>query len=227
MKSITFKIGALLLVSYFATSCSSSKSNNNSASNSSGITIGGQAVLAKCTKAVDTKLSLSIATITDQLGQVDPLWVKVRFNTLSPELIKSGITMRFYRMKGVGNDAVLDNTSLQSQTYTMSTGHPNANLVQVVNPQTISTSSGFFVYVNDPQSQYQILKVAFFDSTGKTIENFNILIPEFLANPADYKTNTDGTTRSQYLQELHPLNATATTGWSSETFNNFFQQYCF
>lgn len=227
MKSNTLKVGALLLVSYFATSCTTSKSNNISDSQSTGITINGQAVLAKCTKAVDSMLSLSISTITDQLGQVDPLWVKVRFNTISPELTKSGVTMRFYRMKGVGNEAVLDSTSLQSQTYNMSTGQPNANLTQIVNAPTISTSSAFFVYVNDAQSQYQILKVAFFDSTGKTIENINILIPEFLASPTEYKTNSDGTARSQYLQELHPLNSTTTTGWSSETFNNFFQQYCF
>lgn len=226
MKSISLKIGLLVVVSYFATSCSSSKSNNTS-DPSTGVTFNGKAILATCSKAVDAKLSLSIATFADQVGQVDPLWVKVKFNTISPDLTKAGITMRFYRMKGVGNDAVLDSTSLQSQTYNMSTAQPNSNLSQVVNPQVITTNSAFYVYINDAQSQYQILKLAFFDSTGKTIENFNILIPEFLANPSEYQMNSDGTARSQYLQDLHPLKGTATNGWSGETFNNFFQQYCF
>jgi hypothetical protein len=226
MKSLSLKIGLLLLVSYFATSCSQSKSSNTS-SPSTCVTINGKAVLATCSKAVDDKLSLNVATFADQVGNADPLWVKVKFNTISPELTKSGVTLRFYRMKGVGNDAVLDNTSLQSQTYNLSTAQPNSNLTQTVNAQVITTSSAFYVYINDPQSQYQILKVAFFDSTGKTIENFNILIPEFLANPAEYLTNADGTSRGQYLQDLHPLKNTATTGWSSETFNNFFQQFCF
>lgn len=227
MKSFTLKIGLLVAVSYFATSCSQSKSSNNSTP-STGFTINGQAVLAKCSKAVDSKLSLSISTVSgDQLGGSDPLWVKVKFNTISPDLTKSGITMRFYRMKGVGNDAVLDSTSLQSQTYNMSTGQPNANLTQVVNPSVITTTSAFYVYINDPQSQYQILKVAFFDSSGKTIENFNILIPEFLANPTEYQINADGTARAQYLQDLHPLKSITTTGWTGETYNTFFQQFCF
>lgn len=227
MNSITLKIGLLITVSYFATSCSQSKSSNTSTP-STGVTINGQAVLAKCSKSVDSNLSLSISSVAgDQLGGSDPLWVKVKFNTISPELTKAGVTMRFYRMKGVGNDAVLDNTSLHSQTYTLSTGQPNANLTQVVNPNVITTTSAFYVYVNDPQSQYQILKVAFFDTTGKTIENFNILIPDFLANPTEYQVASDGTTRSQFLQDLHPLKGVATTGWTSETFNNFFQQFCF
>lgn len=226
MKSVFLKIGLLLVVSYFATSCSQSKTNNTSAP-STGATINGKAILATCSKSVSSKLSLSVATFTDQVGQIDPLWLKLKFNTISPELTKAGITMRFYRMKGVGNDAVLDNTSLQSQTYTLSTSQPNSNLTQTVNSQVITTTSAFYVYLNDPQSQYQILKVAFFDNTGKTIENFNILIPEFLANPSEYQLNADGTARSQYLQDLHPLSQTSTTGWSGETFNNFFQQFCF
>lgn len=227
MKSLTLKIGLLITLSYFATACSQSKSSNTT-SPSTGITINGQAVLAKCSKAVDSKLSLSISTVTsDQLGNADTQWVKVKFNTISPELTKSGVTMKFYRMKAIGNDAVLDNTSLQNQTYNLSTGQPNANLTQVVNPQVITTTSAFYVYINDPQSQYQILKVAFFDTTGKTIENFNILIPEFLANPTEYQMNSDGTARAQYLQDLHPLKGTTTTGWTGDTFNNFFQQYCF
>ena len=226
MKKLTLKIGLLALVSYFATSCSSSKSNNTN-STSTGVTINGKAVLATCSKAVDSKLSLSVATFADQVGNTDPLWIKVKFNTISPELTKAGVTMRFYRMKSAGNDANLDNTSLQSQTYNVSTSQPNSNLTQTVSAQVINTASAFYVYVNDPQSLYQILKVAFFDSSGKTIENFNILIPEFLANPVEYQLNADSTARSQYLQDLHPLKSTTTTGWSSETFNNFFQQFCF
>jgi hypothetical protein len=225
MKSLIQKLTALILMAYLLTACSQSKSSNTISSN--GINITSQSVLANCTKSVNSNISVSLATIKDQVSQVDPLWIKLKFNVVNSSLTKSGMTIRFFRMKGALNDAVLDSVALQSQTYNMSTGQPSSNLSPVVNPSQINSNSGFFIYLNDAQGQYQILKIAFYDTDGKVIENFNILIPEFLANPSEYTVNSDGSARSQYLQELHPLNGVATTGWSNDTFNQFFQQFCF
>lgn len=189
--------------------------------------IAGKPLLASCTKGASQKISVQLAAIKNQIGEADPLWIKMKFNVITTDLQASGSTVRIYRMKGNGSEAVLDPTSLAMQTYDFASGQPTSNLTQSLPATSVSSQVGLFVYLNDPQAQYQALKVAFFDSTGKVIENFNILIPEFLVSVVDYQTTTYGTARSQFLVDLHPLKATDTSAWSATTYDQFFQQFCF
>lgn len=220
----TFSI--FLVLGFFLASCNQSKSTAPNTSNTT-MMIAGRPVLASCTKGVNAKISVNVAAIKNQIGEADPLWLKLRFNVVAPELQASGNTMRIYRIRGNGSEPVLDQTSLAVQTYDLNSGQPTINLTQALPATSVNSQSGLYVYLNDSQAQYQALKIAFFDSSGKAIENFNILIPEFLASVADYISPTNGYARSQFLIDLHPLKSTDTSAWTAATFDQYFQQYCF
>ena len=229
MKQVTKKntaLIALLAFAMFLTSCNQSKSSNQNTS-STNVMIGGKPLLASCTKGANQKISVNLSAIKNQIGEADPLWIKMRFNVVTSDLQTTGSTVRIYRMKGNGSEGVLDQTSLAMQTYDPASGQPTSNLTQSLPATSVNSQVGLFVYLNDPQAQYQALKIAFFDSSGKVIENFNILIPEFLVSVVDYQTTNYGGARSQFLVELHPLKATDTSAWSAATYDQFFQQFCF
>jgi hypothetical protein len=80
---------------------------------------------------------------------------------------------------------------------------------------------------DDLKNPYQVLKVVAYKSDGTVISNANVLIPQFLASPEDYKLNADGTTRADLLQQLHPLYGSDVSAWSFSQMQQAFDQYCF
>ncbi len=91
-------------------------------------------------------------------------------------------------------------------------------------PQTFFNSVNILVDLKDPNGQYDVLKVASYDSsTDKAVHTMDALLPLFAANPRDY-ANDNGSVRAGVLQNLHPFKATAgqfTTQQYQAMANNF------
>lgn len=214
-------------------SCGTSKSNvtpNEIQSSSvAPIEISSTQTLANCNRVSSDDISLNTSVVTDPSnGQINPDWIKIKFNFLSANTTQTGYTIRFYKWRVLGSSAQLDANPLSFATYNLSTGQSDNNLLTSVFTTQINKQSGYFVRLDDDaQYPYQVLKVVVYKTDGSVAAQSDILIPQFSASPIDYKKNADGTVRAENLQKLHPLYGVDTSAWSQTQLKQQFDQYCF
>lgn len=235
MKNLTFnqnkvfRIFTVLFLLTLLTSCGTSKSNptNNT---SPSPTVNGIKPLANCQKTVTADASINMAAVVDQAGTPDLNWTKLKFNYLSTAATASGNQIRFFKWRMMSNGtSYLEPTALYAMFYDLSTGQPVSSSMNVIPTGSIIPQRGLYIQLNDSTGQYQVLKIVVYDKDNNLVGQMNALIPQFLANPADYAYNTDGTARAQILQSLHPLSADKinTAGWTSEQYLAQIQTMCF
>lgn len=218
---LVITLGLLALLS----ACGNTKSN--SPSTTSALIVGVKTQLAECNKASDSNLSFNTAAAKDQSGQINPEYVKVKFNFINANITKSGNVLKFFKWRVTGGQSVLDQTPLNVATYDFSTGQTNSSAVTSIPADQFNGQYGVYVQLNDPSQVFQVLKVVAYDSTGAVIGNLNTLIPVYAANPTEYALNPDGTARSVGLQQLHSLYGTTKTFASALEYKQYFDQYCF
>lgn len=223
---LTIAISIIALT--FLTSCGAKKSGD-AIDSSSAIVTGSPQSLASCNRSVSANLGLNLANVLEaSTGQVNPDWIKISFNFLSAEVTQSGYSVKFFKWRVVGNTAQLDSNPLEFSAYTLSNGQTASETMTGVLATQINQQYGFYIRLNDDaQYPYQVLKVVVYKTDGTVFTQSDVLIPQFLTNPIEYKINADGTARAENLQKLHPLFSTDVTGWTTGQFKQNFDQYCF
>lgn len=213
----------------FLTSCGTKKSDATAqVSNNSVITNEPGKVLANCNHLYDTNFSMNVAVVTDASGKINANWIKVKFDYVSSNVAQNGYTVRFYKWRVMGSNAQMDSNPLQFSTYLLSSGQTNSNTMTAAYTSYINAQNGFYINLNDDANYpYQVLKVVAYKSDGTVAAQSDILIPQFLASPADYKYNSDGSLRATNLLNLHPLNGVDVSSWTQDQLAQSFAQYCF
>lgn len=229
MKTLTT---ALILAASILTltSCGSKKSSAASTTTivqSSTVTNASSKLVTSCQKAVSTDMSVNISAIQTSSGAINNSLVKIKFNRLSAAVTASGNTIAFFKWRVSGSSASLDQTALNVTRYSLSSGNVDDSTRTSITASSVTTSQGYYIDLNDADGIYQVLKAVVYNSSGAVVAQQNILIPQFLAVPADYAYNSDGTARAQVLRDLHPLANVDQTGWTSSNYAGYFQATCF
>lgn len=223
---LTLTLSVIALV--FLTSCSPSKPNTSIDSASQSI-LPPQQALANCNNFSSADLNFNLATVIESTtGQVNMDWIKLKFNFLSADLTQSKFIIKFFKWRIINNSAQLDPKPLAFTTFSLSTANSNSETLYGLYTNQINKLIGFNVRLNDDtQSPYQVLKIVVYKSDGSIANQSDVLIPQFLANPNDYKFNLDGSPRAANLQKLHPLNLIDVANWTQTQFIQNFDKYCF
>lgn len=210
------------------TACGAKKSSDQLES-ASRIDITSNPSLASCNRLTNSNMSFSIANVVDTAsGAVNPDWIKIKFSFLSTDMTQTGYFVKFYKWRIMGSTAQLDSTPMDFNSYLLSNGQTNSETMNAVFTTQINQQNGLYIRLNDDaQYPYQVLKVVIYKTDGTVAAQSDVLIPQFLASPIAYKTNSDGTVRADNLQKLHPLYSTDTTAWSQTQLKQYFDQYCF
>ena len=221
-------IAVSILAVAFLTSCGAKKSAD--AIDNSSIVAGVAAQnLANCNRSVSSNLALNLANVLEaSTGQISPDWIKLKFSFLSTDVTQTGYYIRFFKWRVIGNTAQLDSSPLEFSAYKLSNGQTSSETMNSVFASQVSQQYGFYIRLNDDaQYPYQVLKVVVYKTDGTVLTQSDVLIPQFLTSPIDYKVNSDGSPRAENLQKLHPLYTTDTSAWSTAQLKQNFDQHCF
>lgn len=226
LNSNHFKLALIALAAALLTACGTSKSNPPSTSPTA-YDFTSTKLLANCNKAKDENFSFNTASVTDSNGQYSSEWIKLKFNFLSTSVTASGNTIKFFKWRVVGGSAQMDSAPLSFAKYDISTGQILGSTVTSMNALEISATHGYYIQLNDPYTQFQVLKAVVYNSSGSVVAHINTLIPGFAASPTDYQYNSDGTARSVTLQEMHALYGQSVSGMTQLQMQQQFDAFCF
>jgi hypothetical protein len=230
MKALNLTIKTILAVTAVAalSSCGTSKSTVNSVEQSSRVEVSAGKPLASCNRADNSNFSVSMANVIDPDGRANLNWVKLKFNFLSTDMTQTGYHIKFYKWRVVNNATQLDPVPLEFNTYSFSNNTTNSNTMNGIFTSEINNQNGLFINLKDDvQTPYQVLKTVIYKTDGTIAAQGNILIPQFLANPEDYKLNPDGSPRASLLQNMHLLYGRDVSTWSTSQIQQYFDQHCF
>lgn len=230
MKTQTLIKVTALISMLVLSACGTSKSaNSGSVELESRVEVSSDKPLASCNQLSKAGLmTMNIANIMNSDGKANEEFVKVKFGSIDSAHNKPGYYLKFFKWRVINNAVQLDSTPLAAYSYDLSTGSATSNPVTGVYISSITATTGLMLKLNDDlNNPYQVLKVVAYQSDGTMIDHVNVLIPQFLANPEDYKLNKNGTPRADLLQQLHPLYGQDVSGWSFSQIQESFDQYCF
>ncbi len=222
------RLALSILAVSLLTSCGAKKSADAIDSSSQVLTASPQK-LASCNKSVSTNLGFNLANVLEaSTGQVNPDWIKIKFSFLSTDVTATGNNIKFFKWRVIGSTAQLDANPLEFSAYKLSNGQTASETMTGIMATQVSQQYGFYIRLNDDaQYPYQVLKVVVYKSDGSILTQSDVLIPQFLTSPIEYKLNADGTPRADNLQKLHPLYTTDVANWSAAQLKQNFDQYCF
>lgn len=230
MKTQTLIKVTVLISMLILSACGTSKSSNSGTIESeSRVEVSSEKPLASCNQLSKAGLmTMNIANIIDADGKANQEYVKVKFGSVDSAHNKPGYYLKFYKWRVINNAVQLDSAPLAAYSYNLSTGSPSSVPTTGVYISSMNAETGYMLKLNDDlKNPYQVIKVVAYMSDGTMIDHVNVLIPQFLASPEDYKYNSNGTMRADLLQQLHPLYGQDVSGWSFSQIQESFDQYCF
>lgn len=211
----------------FLTSCSTKKTEQT-ASPLNALNITSQSAMASCNRLDNSNFSFDVGAVIDNNEQVNSNWLKVKFRYLSSDVTQQGYVLRFFKWRMNGSTAQLDSNPLSVSSYNLSTGQTLTNPSTGLFATQVTSQKGYYIQLNDDsQFPYQALKMVAYKSDGTVLAQADVLIPQFAANPNDYKLTPEGSPRPSNLQQMHPLNSTDVSQWTQSQLLQHFNQYCF
>ncbi|MBK9322055.1 MAG: hypothetical protein IPM97_03690 [Bdellovibrionaceae bacterium] len=196
--------------------------------------------LAYCNQKSHEGLSVNLMVYVDSANNIRNDYMKVKITQI-PSDFATGSYLEFFRWQANSNgQTYLDPTPTQARFETLS-GQILTNFSPVIywgQISQIAKNSGYsdpnqflqyvrlVVDIRDPQAQYDVLKVAFYNSSNVATIDMDLLLPAFAASPSDYQ-NDRGTVRPAALQNLHPFAAKTSEGWTGAQFQSMANGYCF
>lgn len=244
----TLKVALLMTVLVMLTACGAQKvdqgydfssrlpdgggggGNNNTANN----------YVLRCNEKSQNGITAKMKIFTDSAHQIRNDLMKVKITQI-PASFASGDYLQFFRWQAnTANQVYLDPTPVQARFETLD-GKVLTNFSPVIQwsqVSSIASASGmsdpatFLKYVQlvvdirDPQAQFDVLKIAFYNSSNTATVNMDMLMPSFFANPSDYAFE-GGAARSTSLQALHPFASKINQSWTSEQFVSMGNSFCF
>lgn len=230
MKTQTLIKVTVLMSMLVLSACGTSKSASSQPTElQSRVEVSSEKPLASCNQLAKAGLmTMNIANILNSDGKANEDWVKIKFGSIDSAHNKPGYYMKFYKWRVLNNAVQLDSVPLSTYSYSLSSGSATSTPSTGVYISQVNSETGYMIKLNDDLTNpYQVLKVVVYQSDGVVVDHANVLIPQFLANPEDYKFNTNGTTRAELLQQLHPLFGQDVSGWNFSQIQEAFDQYCF
>jgi hypothetical protein len=240
----TLKAALLLTILAILTACGSQKADDNSdfASRTpvtTTATSSSSAVLY-CNQKSQGGITAKVMVYTDSANQVRNDFMKIKFTQI-PASFGTGDYIQFFRWQAnTSNQVYIDPVPLQARFEALN-GTVLTNFSSVIywsQVSDIATKSGitdvltFFqnvrliVDTRDPQANFDVLKVAMYNSSNTNTVNMDILMPVFAASPSDYAKDS-GATRASNLQALHPFANMINQAWTPAQYQSMGNSYCF
>lgn len=151
------------------------------------------------------------------------------------------IQMWRWQVNSTGN-ANLDSVPVQIKVVSLDTGAEITGFKNFIRWSDVSkaaseigasTGTSFFkhvrlvVDVRDPNAQFDVLKIVHYKTSDSSmVDQADILMPVFHANPADYAIEADGAARPQALLNLHPFITKMNQGWTSSDYSTWANNFC-
>lgn len=142
---------------------------------------------------------------------------RIKLTRVNSQFISSNAVIQFFRWKANSANMVdTDTTPLQIMFFSNSTGEQvyNGNALRASDLAAYGSDISQFnmiIDTRDMNADYQVLKMATYLPSGSVVDVIDALIPEFSAHPTTYATDSYGSSRSTYLQNLHPFRTYTST----------------
>jgi hypothetical protein len=193
--------------------------------------------VALCNKSVTDYLTARLMVFYDPTNNYHPELLRLHIPTIDPEFAKSNYRIVLRKWK-----AYLDGTTFQddtplkfrieristrtpiTSTFDLSSlhwvtlaGRLPTNNGEAFSMETAFEEFSFVVDLKDSDASFDALKFSLYKD-GTWVEDLNMLIPAFYADPAKYALE-----QNSVLAKLHPFYATT----SSSTAKDYFKAACF
>lgn len=240
----TTKLALLTMAALFLSACGQSKSDNSYDLASQGMTqvntTAGKA-MAYCNSASSTQLSVKNG-VYQEFNQIRFDFLKARITQI-PEAFSSNTSyLQIYRWKANSNgQTYLDPQPLSFRLITAGEGQNLNNyqttlqyshVAHLLKQLGVSTVKDFFnsvtlvIDLKDPYAEFDAMKIVLYNSNNQVVDQVDMLIPMFAANPSVYAQ--DGVaTRAQALQYLHPFKSMLREKWSEAHYQTLSNSHCF
>lgn len=236
-------LAGLILLSFYMIGCGSSKSSNSQdfASRNTGVTTTQSKSVAYCNQGSSSQMKMNLAAFDDN-GTILPNLVKAKLTQVPSGFESNSGFIQIWKWKANSTGATyidptpvsfyMESIDLGMAVTNNSTFIRWADLSQLATSLQTNNATDFFkkvrfiVDLKDTLGEYDALKVVYYDQTGKMMDQFDMLIPIFSANPTDYAVEADGSIRAQILQALHPFQNQVTQGWSASHYQTLANDYC-
>lgn len=199
----------------------------------------GSQEVALCNQLEDSFLTARLMIYYDPNNTYRPDYVHLYLPKIQIDFKKSNyrLILRKWKMSTSGNSNQ-DDTPLKLRLERLSDHISIGNDMDSIQWSTIAnklksnlstdysfsdafSEFGFLVNLRDPSGAYDVLKISLYKD-GDWVQDWNILLPPFYANPTTYAENQNGT-----LAQLHPLYGQETSSYDSSSFANLFNGFCF
>lgn len=205
-----------------------------------------QKPLATCNQGSNSEMTVSLRQYEDNFGTPRNDYVRAKVNSINSTFSNTDFYIAAFRWKAnASGDVFMDNTPLKirveklnSQFFTPVSNYASnlnwANMNAIAEAQKVSITSmdDFFaefslaIDLQDPLAEYDAIKVVVYQGST-AVTQLDMLLPTFYANPADYKTDTQGGTRSTALQDIHPFKSMLGQSWSANHYVTEAAKFCF
>jgi len=101
-----------------------------------------------------------------------------------------------------------------------------AQAAGVTTPADLFRRARLIVDLEDPYADYDVIRTVYYNMDNTVASELDTLIPIFDADPTKYAVESNGQTRAQILQNLHPLKSSAGLGWTATYFQTKVNEYC-
>lgn len=205
-----------------------------------------QKPLATCNQGSNDDLTASLRQYEDQFGTPRNDYIRVRMNNINDAFSADDFYVAAFRWKANSSGNVhMDTTPLKirveklnSQFFTAVSNYASnlnwASMNAIAENQKVSITNmnDFFeqfsltVDLQDPLAEYDAIKLVVYQGTT-AVSELDMLLPTFYANPNDYKTDPQGGTRAQVLQDIHPFKSMLGQSWSANHYSTEAAKFCF
>lgn len=240
--------GLLIVSSYLLTACGAKNSTSSGTSSLSSVAPSASSssgnALAQCNRGSSNLGALKLKSNKDASGNTAYEFVNAKFESIESSFQNSGYQIEFFRwMADASGSVFLDSTPLKFKIVDNSGNNLSNYMTQVTWIQlkniassksvSVSNAGDFFnnfqivIDTADTTGSYSAIKSVLYDSNLKTVDQIDMLLPPFKANPSAYQTTSTGATRASVLQSLHPFNQYLSSGYADSDFVSMANAYCF
>ena len=241
----TLKAALLLTILAMLTACTPQTASEDSTDYASRIpttttTQNASKPVLFCNQKTQNGLTAKVMAYVDSANKVRNDYMKVKF-TQMPAGFENGDYIQFFRWQAsTTGQTYLDPVPTQARFETLN-GQVITNFSPVIyccQVSAIEAQSGmsdvntFFqnvrlvVDVRDPQANFDVLKIAMYNSASTNTINMDMLMPSFYASPTDYAFE-GGAARANNLQALHPFASMISQNKPAAEFQCMGTSFCF
>lgn len=199
--------------------------------------------VAYCNQTSNAGTTVKLRAYTDANGAVVNQYMILRFSELSSTFVSgSGSISMFKWLANPGGSTHIDQTALRFKIMNPSTNSSLTDWKTSLRWSDVSLTAAnlgygdatsFFnamkiiVDLQDANGDYDVLKVATYNSSNAVSSEVNALLPMFYASPADYAYEVNGSARASVLKSLHPFASQASQSTTAAQFATMAQSFCF